>query len=140
MKEPLFKQHFTLPIKSMFNYAKVFDDNNQLMFDFMSDWMSGIVIQKVYSLPNEQRQQIIDILNGEKQSKLFEKGYLVHHKDGVILLNIKDVQYAIILIRGWGYLTGINGLNLSSEKAIEIQESLVDYICQKLNFNPHLKQ
>lgn len=136
MEEPLFKQHFTLPIKSMFNYSKVFDDNNQLMFDFMSDWMSGIVIQKVYSLSNEQRQQVIDILNCEKQSKLFEKGYFVNHKDGVILLNIKDVQYAIMLIRGWGYLTGINGLNLSPEKATEIQESLADYICQKLNFNP----
>ncbi len=39
----------------------------------------------------------------------------------------------VIIIRGWGTLTGIGGYNLPEDKAITVQDALGDYIINKLN-------
>lgn len=38
-----------------------------------------------------------------------------------------------LLIRGWGYLTGIGKLNLQSKEACLIQESILEYTVRILN-------
>lgn len=39
----------------------------------------------------------------------------------------------VILIRGWGYLTGQGGLNLDPELAGNLQNQLREWICTRLN-------
>lgn len=39
----------------------------------------------------------------------------------------------IILIRGWGMLTGVGGYNLSADKAAEIQDVFANYCVEMLN-------
>ena len=36
-------------------------------------------------------------------------------------------------VRGWGYLTGIGGLNLSIDVAEKVQDEFISYILNKLN-------
>jgi len=38
-----------------------------------------------------------------------------------------------ILIRGWGGLTGIGGLNLSTLEAAHVQDTFAEYIVKQLN-------
>ena len=39
----------------------------------------------------------------------------------------------VIDIRGWGNLTGTGGYNLSEESAMIVQDTLAEYIIQRLN-------
>jgi len=39
----------------------------------------------------------------------------------------------IFYVRGWGYLTGTGALNLSEEKALEIQNGFIDHVLKSLS-------
>jgi hypothetical protein len=49
---------------------------------------------------------------------------IYHEKDGV--------ERECILIRGWGNLTGVGSYNLDGEYAAKIQDTLAEYIVEKL--------
>jgi len=69
-----------------------------------------------------------NIVNGVTPS--FGMGMYKFNKDeGVITFDDKE----IITIRGWGFLTGTGGLNLSGDEANEIQNKLGEYLTEKLN-------
>ena len=109
------------PFKNVLNYGSVFDSNNNHIFDFESGFD-----QSIYD-------KIIEFLNGEENStqNKFRK-----HPDDDIMIQIQgddEMWYDIILIRGWGNLTGAGGYAFEEKKAIEIQDNLRDYILWKLN-------
>lgn len=43
-------------------------------------------------------------------------------------------------IRGWGYLTGVGGLNLSDDDAVEIQDAAAKYIETAINEHESIKR
>ena len=54
----------------------------------------------------------------------------VKHLNGEITVN----SVPFILIRGWGNLTSSGGYNLDGDYACKIQDTLAEYIVEKLNF------
>ena len=51
----------------------------------------------------------------------------------MIYLEKDGERKEFILIRGWGNLTGTGSYNLDGEYAGKIQDSLAEYIVEKLN-------
>lgn len=109
----VFEKAFHPPFRvdKMINW--VYDDNNNFCFQFVVD------------LDEKQCEQFEKVINKEITPNNFNT---YTHKGGMVKLNGND----IILIRGWGYLTGTGGLNLSGEEAAAIQDDLADYIVETL--------
>lgn len=82
---------------------------------------------------SEKQQELIDVINGTKQHQFKHKFY----RKGIRIYSDNPTFKGkhILLIRSWGYLTGIGGLHLSQEEAIKIQEEFGDYIVEQLNKN-----
>lgn len=78
----------------------------------------------------EDRKKLLEVINGERNLK--DKEVIFQHKGGYITESNTKVD--IILIRGWGGLTGTGGHNLSGEEAANIQDTFADYIVERLNF------
>lgn len=76
----------------------------------------------------EIRKEVCDIING-KISNMKYKEVTYNKPQGTIESKGKP----ILLIRGWGYLTGGGGLNLSENEAQEIQDDLANYIVDNLS-------
>lgn len=74
----------------------------------------------------ETKKKVIKILNEE--IKDYEKQE-VENKNGEIFVKGKH----FITIRNWGRLTGSGGYNLDGEYAGKIQDTLAEYIVEKLN-------
>jgi hypothetical protein len=81
----------------------------------------------------EKQQELIDIINGTKQHQFKYKFYREYTE--IYSTNPIFKGEPILLIRGWGYLTGIGGLHLSQEEAAKIQDEFGDYIVEQLNKN-----
>lgn len=108
-----FKDLYKFPFRQAIFGTWVYDDNSNFIFQFQFE--------------NENtRKQVIDILNGDFIPKK-KKNFIF--KDGII--SIDDKQF--IMIRGWGNLTGIGGYNIDGEYAAKIQDTLGEYIVEKLN-------
>ena len=68
--------------------------------------------------------KILNKLNGSSNEKI-----PVSHSGGYILMNDRR----ILLIRGWGRLTGLGGFNLDSDEACEVQDDFANWIVETLN-------
>lgn len=103
---------YKLPlIKSEYG-SWVYDSNNNFVFQFQ--------------IRNEEaRDKILEIINGDREPTKDNK---VEYQEGHILSNGKE----LILIRGWGNLTGVGGHNLPAQDAANIQDTFADYIVDKL--------
>lgn len=108
-----FKDLYKFPFRQDKYGTWVYDDNSNFIFQFQFE-------------DENTRKQVIDILNGDFIPKK-KKNFVF--KDGII--SIDDKQF--IMIRGWGNLTGIGGYNLDGEYAAKIQDTLGEYIIEKLN-------
>lgn len=80
----------------------------------------------VTRITQENKQIIIDILNGVSKEAI--KGEIKYSGDCFISINGVNVM----LIRGWGHLTGCGALKLPSEEAIKIQDDFGEWIVKKL--------
>lgn len=72
-----------------------------------------------------QQDKLIDILNEVQES---EAKHPVTAKEGKVYLGDR----AILLIRGWGHLTGHGALQLDSEFAAKLQDDLTEFIVSRL--------
>lgn len=95
----------------------VYDSNSNFIFQFQFN-------------NKETQEKAIQILNGEYESKLPNKFV---HKDGTIYLDVDGELKDFILIRGWGNLTGGGSYNLDGEYAGKIQDTLAEFIVEKLS-------
>lgn len=108
-----FEKAFTPPFRLDRIGSWSYDSKDNFAFQFIT--------------PNHQRRnEIIKCINSEYKSEML--GVITHEK-GII----KSDNDELILIRGWGYLTGTGGLNLPDIEAAKIQDDLANYIVEKLN-------
>lgn len=68
---------------------------------------------------------ILGIINGNSKKKMSDN---VAFEDGYILIDREPV----LLVRGWGHLTGCGALNLPVEKAAKIQDDFANWVVNKL--------
>ncbi len=112
LDELTFKDLYQFP----FHQAKfgkwVYDLNNNFIFQF----------EKV---AEETREKFIKIMNDEITEYNRQD---VTSKDGEIFIDGKH----FITIRGWGNLTGCGAYNLEGDYAGKIQDTLLEYIVDKL--------
>lgn len=118
-----FEDVYKLPLKMMDKnyYTRIYDAKDNFVFQFL------------FYNNYEQAKIIIEAINGKKL--LTNKDISFYNKLGKIYFkgphNEQDVE--IILIRGWGNLTGSGGMNLSHEEAANIQDTFAEYIVTQLN-------
>ena len=96
---------------------KVYDRNNNFIFEFKH-------------VTDNAQINMLEIINGEKES---ESDLLYFHREGTIWARGDMAETRVIDIRGWGNLTGTGGYNLSEESAMIVQDTLAEYIIQRLN-------
>lgn len=90
-----------------------------------TDEKGEFCFQTVEYLTLSDKKQLEESINN-KTIKRDNVSY--ERKSGMILVDDK----ALILIRGWGYLTGSGGLNLPDEEAAAIQDDLATYLVEQL--------
>ena len=75
--------------------------------------------------------RIIALLNGE-EAEPFKT--VVSNNDYILVSDTiySEVLSTVLMVRGWGHLTGCGALHLPAEEAKRIQMELVDYAVQKL--------
>lgn len=119
-----FKDVYSFPLK-LYSGCKVFTSKDNMAFDFC--FMHGIWSDNADEiiLDNSAKELILETLNQGKQRIQFEN---LTHENGFIRCNGK----ALIVIRGWGYLTGACGLNLSNQHATILQNDFANFIIKTL--------
>lgn len=125
------QQAYKLPVKIWGGAAdvKVFTAEGSMAWDFMfgmfKDMFDG---KEIMVISPEQKQDIVDLVNETKKGKI--EGEVVYNvEQGTIEVDGK----VLLLVRGWGHLTGGGGLNLKPEQAKVIQDDFANYIVQKLS-------
>jgi hypothetical protein len=93
---------YGLPFKNM--YGHVYDSTGNFIFQFLTD---NSIIQ----------HKMLDVINWN--SNLTNPNLSFHHEKGYI---IDNDNVKVLLIRGWGNLTGV--LKLSEQDACNVQDSL----------------
>lgn len=118
-----FKDVYDFPFKLDSYIGWVYDANENFAFEF-----------EIAS--KEARKKFLNVINSTTREVSQHAGHF-YHKDGYIyngnLQDSNDNDIAIILIRGWGNLTGTGGMNLPAEEAANIQNTLAEYIVRQLN-------
>lgn len=108
-----FKDIYRFPLHKVEPISFVMDKSGNFVFQFEID-------------DEDKEKLILDIINGNSD-KVTGKKYV--HDNGLIT---EDGE-PIILIRGWGNLTGTGSHNLSGEEAANIQDTFAEFIVNKLN-------
>lgn len=108
------KDVYQLPLRLDKSIFWVYDDNYNFVFQFEID-------------DEEYQEKIIGILNKESDSD-FDDYYEYRN---TLVVDQKGTE--IIMIRGYGNLTSEGGLNLSDKEAFNIQDTLGQFIVDRLN-------
>jgi len=118
MEKRLFEKAFELPLQLDVWGKFVFDNSFNMTLQFPGSDPDNVKIQR----------KIIDLING----------YAIVGND----LGFNNLSYIngdilndgklIMLMRGWGYLTGTGGMNLQESEAAAIQDDLAEFIIEKL--------
>lgn len=109
-----YKDVYQLPLEESYNW--IYDQKRNFVFQFMIN-------------DKKTEQKILDVINGKENFKNFHLSFF--HEKGVI----QDHKgQKIILIRGWGNLTGSSAMNLSEKEAANIQDTFADFIVERLNY------
>ena len=123
------QQAYPLPLRKWEDMdIKVFTADNSLAWDFMFEMFAGMFESPTMIISPEQQNDIISLVNGEKKGSV--EGTVSYDKDeGTIKVDGK----ILLLVRGWGHLTGGGALNLPPDKAAEIQDAFAEHIVNKLS-------
>ena len=101
-------------------------------FDF--EWPAWENYDKTDRVSDETQTKIISKLNGE--NVIIEDFYNFSYNNAgdIYAYSSKtNKNKHIMMIRGWGYLTGCGALNLPNEVAAKIQDDFGQYIVETLN-------
>ena len=109
-----FKDVYQFPLEE--NHGWIYDQKENFVFQFLID-------------DEKSEKKILDVINGKEN--LTNLHILFKHLEGQI---IDQSGREIILIRGWGNLTGSGAMNLSGKEASNIQNTFADFIVERLNF------
>jgi hypothetical protein len=111
------KDIYKLPLRLDDSIGWVWDSNDNFVFQFTIEH-------------TKLCKKIIGLLNGEAYTQKGSTPFV--YEDGYIIDGEKN---NLILIRGWGNLTGTGSHNLSVKEAILVQDTFGNYIKDKLNGN-----
>lgn len=111
-KKLTFKEVYQLPLTVDDYMSYIWSANGVMTFDNLIDDKNVL-------------SEILEILNGTSEKKvtcevMYEKGY------------IKIAGQPILLLRGWGHLTGCGALNLPPNQAAKIQDDFANWVVNKL--------
>lgn len=122
-KQLSFKDVYEFPLELHFD-MKAMTPKYEMAFDFIPSFLSKTY--KSMQISTEAKEKIIRIVNGadEKLKNTFE---LTFEDDA-----IKANGLILILLRGWGHLTGAGGLGLPPDEALRLQTELGEYILERL--------
>lgn len=95
--------------------SHVHDSKDNFVFQFIIDG-------------RELQDKIVDCINGFKNVEGKTSRFV--YKEGFIQ---SDKGNKLLLIRGWGGLTGQGGYGLSSEQAVLVQNTFAEFIISRLN-------
>lgn len=123
-----FKKVYRLPLFKYEGTDKVFHANGHMAFDFLRRYKGDD--EDIVHVAEDSQNKIISILNGDSDQKI---EHPLKYEDGYISIYKEDKWLKIMLIRGWGYLIGTGGLNLSADKAAKIQDDFGNWIVETLN-------
>lgn len=115
VEEITFRDIYSFPFKGS-RHSWVYDSESNFIFQFQFD-------------NDDTENKILKILNGEITEY---KRQFLKHEQGMIYVLDEGQWKELILIRGWGNLTGVGGYNLPPEKAVKIQDTLAEFIIEKL--------
>lgn len=111
----------------------IMTEDRQRAFDFA--WPVWGRDSKWHNTTDELKHLIVDKLNGDS-SIVIEDLYNFQY-DGNGMIKAFSLKYRelgdVIMIRGWGHLTGIGGLHLTDKEACKIQDDFAKWICETLN-------
>lgn len=99
---------------------------------YVHDIDDRIIFQFDKTVPKEERKLIIDRMNASDKNTVEAPRHLDLKYD-CKNAEIHDCGAPYIIIRGWGYLIGMGGLNLGPEKAKEIQDDFAQWIIETLS-------
>ncbi len=112
LEELSFTHIYTMPFVDRMGMGRIYSGDN-----FVFQFLGG----------NEATQQTcLQILNGELKEY---KRQNITQQNGEILID----GHPFILVRGWGQLCGGGAYNLNEKWAARIQDSLEEYIVEKLS-------
>ena len=109
-----YKEVYQLPLEDQHGW--IYDQKGNFVFQFLID-------------NEEMEKKLLDVINGKKN--LTNLDLVFKHEKGLI---VDKTGNEVILIRGWGNLTGIGAMNLSVEEASNIQDTFANFIVERLNY------
>lgn len=120
--------------------SKVFDSNGRMVFDFVIPLLAKSYDYNIWIFGPGPKELIIGILNGTETRNNKMGTFQIPQEDPDWIYYTpkegsenENQSKRVILIRGWGYLTGQGGLNLDPELAGNLQNQLREWICTRLN-------
>lgn len=111
LEELSFTDIYTMPFVDLMEMGRIYSGDN-----FTFQFLAG---------KEEDKQKCLQILNGEITEYNRQN---ITHQNGEISID----GHPFILVRGFGNLCGVGAYNLSVEYASKIQDSLEEYIVEKL--------
>ena len=121
MKTEIWKEVYKLPLvdsfidkHDRFRSGRILDSKSQFVFQFLN-------------ASNKSQERALAAINGT--SKIGREHSVFIHEAGYISINGTKV----ILIRGWGNLTGTGGHRFTPEKAATVQDTFAEFIVRQLN-------
>lgn len=125
-----FSKYYKFPLKMWEGTTgKVFTDDNNMAFDWLLPY------GKQY---NGIKQRLLDRINGYDYTTWATKKTFYENDNGHIVCRVEEGENAgneikILLVRGWGMLTGVGGYNLDLIVASQIQDDFTKFILNQLN-------
>lgn len=112
-----YKDVYKLPVINHVGTPFVFDSDNNVLFQFLTEDMKF-------------RERVVKTINGDYVPEM--KNLFFIQEDKILIKNTVPAT-ELILVRGWGNLTGIGAMNLTPKEAINIQDTLLRFVVSKLN-------
>lgn len=125
-----FSKYYKFPLKMWEGTTgKVFTDDNNMAFDWLLPYGEKY---------NGIKQRLLNRINGYDYTSWSVKKTFYKSSEGHIVCRVEEGKNAgneirVLLIRGWGMLTGVGGYNLDPSIASQIQDDFTEFILKQLN-------
>jgi len=126
-----FKKGYPFPLEMDPDFdIKVFTKDYGMAFDFPMK----MIYPNGFTITTEAKQFIVGVLNEQEDiNRMGVELKLRYQPDNsTIYVDIEGEEKEFIIVRGWGNLTGIGGMNLPEKAAAEIQDAFGNYIVESL--------
>lgn len=126
-----FKKGYPFPLEMDPDFdIKVFTKDYGMAFDFPMK----MIYPNGFTITTDAKMFIVNVLNGEEDINRMGMELKLRYQpdNSTIYVEIEGEEREFIIVRGWGNLTGIGGLNLPEEEAAEIQDAFGSYIVESL--------